>query len=332
MESPEPEAMVAEAMDPAEGEGRSTEPSRRTDVEIHEAGADLVKGKKERTPSTVARQTIDPLDPDHRKDPIAVEKEEEVQEAAEVERKDNDFGRENEEESENGRKVGEEIESEGEGCEQRRKDIENMPSLAMYDFGQCDARRCSGQKLRRHGKLKVLRKSQPFKGVLLFHDCPTFLSREDEAIVKQSGLCVVDCSWNKIEALTQGPLRPILARAHVRKLPFLLAANPCHYGRPYELNCAEALAAGLFIAGFNQAAETVMASFSWGASFFGTNLKYLDKYDKDGEGRSQAQMAKLTEMYEQKRASNKTRFNSSVSHAKYFVNNSGDQRAAPEPS
>lgn len=63
-----------------------------------------------------------------------------------------------------------------------------------------------------------------------------------------------------------------------RLLPYLVAANPTNYGRPWRLNCAEALAATFFILGHEDWAEHVLQHFSYGKPFLEINAQVLKRY------------------------------------------------------
>ncbi|MFW6448484.1 MAG: DUF367 family protein [Halobacteriota archaeon] len=63
-----------------------------------------------------------------------------------------------------------------------------------------------------------------------------------------------------------------------RALPFLVAANPVNYGRPFRLTTAEALAAAAYILGEPDRAETLMARFRWGETFLELNAEPLERY------------------------------------------------------
>lgn len=39
--------------------------------------------------------------------------------------------------------------------------------VAMWDFQHCDPKKCSGRKLYRHGKVKILKLSERFRGIVL---------------------------------------------------------------------------------------------------------------------------------------------------------------------
>lgn len=54
-------------------------------------------------------------------------------------------------------------------------------------------------------------------------------------------------------------------------VPYLLATNPTNYGKPWRLNCVEALAAAFYITGFDSYGDKLLSSFGWGESFYPVN-------------------------------------------------------------
>lgn len=55
-------------------------------------------------------------------------------------------------------------------------------------------------------------------------------------------------------------------------MPYLIATNPVNYGKPWKLNCAEALAAAFYITGYEDYGRRLLQHFGWGDSFWKVNL------------------------------------------------------------
>ena len=151
--------------------------------------------------------------------------------------------------------------------------------LYMWDFCQCDPKRCSGRKLVRQKLVKTLPVHATFHGICLTPDSSaSLLTPQDAEIIKKAGVAVIDCSWNEYSAGRGVNEVKRLKYRNGRFLPFLMAGNPVNFGRPFKLNCAEALAGALAICGFMEDAQIVMEVFTWGETFLEMNKKVIKEY------------------------------------------------------
>ncbi|XP_049849462.1 18S rRNA aminocarboxypropyltransferase-like [Schistocerca gregaria] len=146
--------------------------------------------------------------------------------------------------------------------------------LAMWDFEQCDSKKCTGRKLVRLGLVRVLKVHQKCRGIILSPAGQQAVSPLDRDIVQTGGIGVIDCSWAKLDQI---PFQKIKGKEE-RLLPFLIAANPTNYGRPFKLSCVEAFAATLYITSFKQEAYSLLNRFNWGPTFLKINSELLQAY------------------------------------------------------
>ena len=130
------------------------------------------------------------------------------------------------------------------------------------DMG-CSPKKCTAVKLNNLGLLRLIPKitGKLNKAVLLNPFAQNELSIKDRPLALKFGIVVIDCSWKKVLDFKG------FNALNSRKLPPLIAANPINYGKWEKLSSMEAIAAALFITGFNDHAELLLSKFSWGMQF-----------------------------------------------------------------
>lgn len=161
--------------------------------------------------------------------------------------------------------------------------------LYAYDAGQCDPKKCTAKKLARAGlikSVKVMRKI-PYNTILLVPIADKALSPPDREF--SNSITVFDCSWDKI-ATFEDTLRNMKRKK--RALPFLIAANPVNYGKPFILSSAEAFAAALFILGEHEQSQYILSKFKWGTEFLRLNEEMLLAYAKAKDSSEVIEMQK----------------------------------------
>ncbi|OQV02552.1 hypothetical protein CLAIMM_07733 [Cladophialophora immunda] len=169
---------------------------------------------------------------------------------------------------------------------------------ACWDFGHCDSKRCSGKRLMHFGMMRELAVGQKFPGVVISPNAKQILSPADRELLEQHGAAVVECSWVRVQEV---PFSRIGGKCE-RLLPYLVAANPVNYGRPWRLNCVEALAACFCICGHDDWAEIILQHFPYGKPFLEINSQLFKRYaacqnEEDIKKAEEKWLAKLEKEY-----------------------------------
>jgi len=147
--------------------------------------------------------------------------------------------------------------------------------IFVYHARQCDPRKCSALKLKRHSLIRVVYRLRllPHGVIVLNPFSEKAFSPADRERVQEKGLAALDYSWKCTEKSRSIPLL-----GESRSLPYLVAANPVNYGTPTKLSTAEALAAALYIVSYEEQAEQLLSLFKWGPEFIRLNQELLDAY------------------------------------------------------
>ncbi|KAJ5130799.1 uncharacterized protein N7515_006838 [Penicillium bovifimosum] len=190
------------------------------------------------------------------------------------------------------------------GDEENEGQVSSRPpyKAACWDMGHCDPKRCSGKRLMKLGLMRELHIGQRHSGVIVSPNAKRIISPADKDLMEQYGAAVVECSWVRVKEV---PWSRIGGKCE-RLLPYLIAANTVNYGKPWRLNCVEALAACFAICGRLEWAEDLLRHFSYGQAFLDINKELLARYaacstEEDIKRTEEEWLAKIEREYEDSR-------------------------------
>ena len=148
-----------------------------------------------------------------------------------------------------------------------------MIPVFVYDKNQCDPKKCTAKRMLKFGLAKEAKTLHAIpKGSIVLSPCAEKALSPDDIKYARHGLVVMDLTWTNIDEF------PRPKGTNDRALPYMLASNPINWGRPMELNSAEAVMASLFILGEREQAETFLGRFNWAPEFMRLNGELLEEY------------------------------------------------------
>ena len=143
--------------------------------------------------------------------------------------------------------------------------------LHVRYVGDDDPDKCTARKLDRFGFVTLHKQDRTVpRGIVLNPHAEQALSPADMEL--QQPLIALDTSWRSAD------ISEFTLSGTQRALPFLVAANPINYGRPFALTTVEAFAGALVILGEREHAEDLLSKFRWGHTFLELNAEPLERY------------------------------------------------------
>lgn len=150
-----------------------------------------------------------------------------------------------------------------------------MIPVIIYDKCQCDPKKCTAKRMLKFGLGKEAKTLGAIpKGSIVLSPFSDRAMSPADIVHARKGLVVMDLTWTNIDEF------PRLKKVEERALPYLLASNPINWGRPMELNSAEAVMAALCILGEREQVEQFMGRFNWAPEFMRLNGAMLDEYSR----------------------------------------------------
>ena len=170
--------------------------------------------------------------------------------------------------------------------------MNNRIKLIVYHANEDDPKKCSARKLRKFGLANIetnIRKI-PKGAIILSPFAEKSISKEDMDIAIRNGIIAVDCSWKNAEKC----FNLLDLKNNARSIPFVIAANPVNYGKPFKLSTLEAFATVLYILGEINQAKEILEIYKWGPHFLTLNKEPLEEYRK---AKSSKEIIKIIKQY-----------------------------------
>ena len=141
-------------------------------------------------------------------------------------------------------------------------------NVLMYN--QDDPKKCTAVKLVRFNLAKKV--TNISKNTLTLNPfADHILLNSDKNNIKS--ITGIDCSWNLADQTFIKKFGGIS-----RKLPYLLAGNSVNFSKLGKLTTVEAIAASLYLLGFENQSADLLSKFKWGHTFLDLNRNLLNDY------------------------------------------------------
>ncbi|MFZ1075826.1 MAG: DUF367 family protein [Nitrosotalea sp.] len=142
--------------------------------------------------------------------------------------------------------------------------------VQVFMLRQDDPTKCTAAKLVKFGLARPIRRTIRPTMVLDPFAAKIVLKTDGNVV---NSITAIDCSWEFAKKTFTRNFS-----GFSRRLPPLLAGNPVNYAKIGKLTTAEAIAAALFIMGFDDQAHAILNKFKWGHTFFDLNQDLLKDY------------------------------------------------------